>query len=250
MRDLSTARFRVFWAQTPQDRAQAQALRHLAFRGAPGLDCDRFDAAARHLIVQSNDGAPLATFRVTGFEGADDLSASYCAQFYDLTAFAAQPGRKAEIGRLCLHPDAHDADLVRLCWAALAGFVLGQGVDHLFGCSSFSGADPERHAPALAWLHQNALGPADLRPKARPAGAIALKGQRPDLAGMPGLLRFYVTLGAWVADRAIQDADLNTLHVFTALSIARLSPSQNRLFHALANPPAAPAPVDAATKAV
>jgi putative hemolysin len=247
MREQTTTRFRARWAETDQDRARAQALRHLAFRGVPGLDRDQFDAAAQHILIETADRTPAATFRITAFGAGDPLTGSYSAQFYELTSFAGQPGRKAEVGRLCLHPALRGTDLVRRSFASLAQFVLGQGIDHLFGCSSLPGADPVRHGPALAWLAQSALGPAPLCPASRHKDAIPLGTAVPDLSGVPDLVRLYVGLGAWVSGNAIVDRDLNTLHVFTALDIGRMPPAQARAFHSLA---ATLPPVDAATKAV
>ncbi len=235
MRELLTSRYRARLAGSAQDLQAAQALRQLAFRylGA-GLDADEFDDGASHLLIETLEGQAVATFRIATFADGDALSIAYAAQFYDLRAYAAQSGRKAELGRFCLHPAARDAGLLRLCWAALVRIVTGQGVDHLFGCSSFLGADPNQHRAALAWLGQNACGPADFIPSARTRAAIPLAGQKASAQGLPALLRFYLSLGGWVADHAMIDADLDTVHVFTALNIRALPPSVAKRLLAMA----------------
>ena len=250
MRDLLTPRYRARLAVGPPDVARVQALRSLAFRRSGQNDADPYDIRADHLLVETLAGEVLASFRIAVFDAGDDLRQSYAAQFYDLTRFAAQPGRKAEVGRFCLHPMAQDPDLVRLCWAALAQLALGQGVDHLFGCTSLPGADPQIHAPALAWLAQTALGPAALRPQPL-GGALAMAVSGADAKGVPPLLRFYLTLGGWVADHAQIDRDLNTVHVFTALTLSDLTPARAKRLRAMAAlGQTAAAPVDAARKAV
>lgn len=240
MIEVTTARHRARLAVSAGDLARVQALRHLAFRGAEGCDADRFDAAAVQVLVEDHQGRALATFRLGRFDGDDDLARSYGAQFYDLTAFADQPGAKAEVGRLCLHPQARDPEILRLTWAALARLALGQGVQHLFGCASFAGADPLQHAAALAWLGQMAAGPAALRPTPRVSAMVPLKGAAPDPAGVPPLLRFYLGLGGWVADHAMIDADLDTLHVFCALNLAAIPGARARVLRALADPGQSP----------
>jgi putative hemolysin len=234
MRDLQTPLYRARLALGAQDVAQAQSLRQLAFRGKSGLDYDPFDATARQVLVETHAGEVLATFRLLDFDQGDDLAKSYAAQFYDLGRFAAQNGKKAEVGRLCLHPKARDPDLVRICWASLARLALGQGVQHLFGCSSFAKASPDVHAPALGWLSQNALGPVDLRPATLHPDSLPLTQGVADEKGLPALLRFYLGLGGWVADHAIIDRDLDTLHIFTALDLCVLPPARAKWLLAMA----------------
>lgn len=234
MIDVTTARHRARLAIGPQDMARAQSLRHLAFRGGPGLDCDPFDDAACQILVESQAGEVLATFRFRLFPQGADLDNSYVAQFYDLSAFAAQAGPKAEVGRLCLHPDATDPEVLRLTWAALARLCLGQGVRHLFGCSSFSGAAPLRHGAALAWLNHHALGPDPFRPRPKAGAGISIGGPNPDPKDLPQLLRFYLQMGAWVADHAMIDPDLDTVFVFVALDVSTIPKARTKALRALA----------------
>ncbi len=235
MIEVTTARHRARLAAGAQDLARVQTLRHLAFRGAQGCDADPFDSTAAQVLIEDRQGLALATFRFAHHDDGADLSDSYAAQFYDLAGFAGQPGNKAEVGRLCLQPQERDPEILRLTWAALARLALGQGVQHLFGAASFAGADAGRHAAALAWLESSALGPDALRPKARLPAMIPLKGGNPDPAGLPALLRFYLSLGGWVADRAVIDPDLDTLHVFCAVNLATIPALRARVLRGLAD---------------
>lgn len=234
MRELSTPLYRVRLAQDDADLHRAQALRQRAFRGLLGRDSDRFDATASHILVQDRAGQVLATFRFAVFDAGDDLHGSYAASFYDLRNFAAQQGHKAEVGRFCLHPDVQDPDVLRLAFAALARLTTEQSLAHIFGCSSLPGADPAPHAASLAWLHDTALGPPDLCPSPIAPQALPMAGKPGDDAGLPALLRFYLGLGAWVADHAMLDHDLDTLHVFTALDLTRLTPTAAKMLQHLA----------------
>ena len=190
MKALAQGRLVARLAQGAADVAQAQALRHLAFRqskgaggqgkgaggpgngaggpgngaggpgngaGGPGNgagknDADRFDAMARHVLVTDTvSGAVQCCFRVQGFAGAG-IADSYAAQFYDLGRLEAFPGPMLELGRFCLNPACHDPDVLRLAWGAIARIVDAEGVSLLFGCSSFAGTDVAVHAPALGAL--------------------------------------------------------------------------------------------------
>lgn len=234
MREVQSANYRLRLVRDAEDLRAAQALRHLAFHGAPGIDADPHDAASTHLIVETPEGAARATLRVRLFDEGAALRDAYSARFYDLAAFAAQAGAKAEVGRLCLHPAAQEAEVLRLVWAGLARIVGGAGARHLFGCSSLAGAEPARHAAALAHLAAAALGPPSLRPSPR-GTAIPLAGTVPaDPAGLPPLLRFYLSLGGWVSDHAIRDPQLATTIVFTALDLSALSAARARILRQLA----------------
>jgi len=46
---------------------------------------------------------------------------------------------------------------------------------------------------------------------------------------MPPLLRSYLAMGGWVSDHAVIVNELNTLHVFTGVEIARMPAGRARL---------------------
>lgn len=222
----------------------ALALRGKCFRGGAS-DRDALDDTCHHLaIADTASGTTVAAFRILLLP-PDALRHSYSARFYDLTRLAALSGPFLELGRFCLHPDWHDPDILRLAWAGLAQIVDRHGVTLLFGCSSFHGTDPVPHLDAFAHLAARHLAPPDRAPLRR-AGAVdypALTAGHPAdpkraLATLPPLLRTYLTMGGWVSDHAVIDRDLNTLHVFTGVEIARIPPARARLLRALAIPPA------------
>lgn len=230
-------------AEMPEDVARAQSLRHLCFLAARGLcrpggrDEDRFDAACQHVLIETQGGQLLACFRLLFLPG-EKITDSYSAQFYDLTALQDLPGQVMELGRFCIHPSAQDPDILRLAWAAITRAVDARGVSLMFGCTSFAGADPALHRPALAHLAREHLAPAALAPR-RKGQVVDLPDTPVDpraaLAGMPPLLRTYLTMGGWVSDHAVIDPDLDTLHVFTAVEVARIPPARARALRALAS---------------
>lgn len=244
MKPLSRGRYEARLATTEAEVAEAQALRHLAFRAARGLaaghpsDRDAFDAQAQHMLIRDRDGGELVgCYRVQQFCGAD-LGQSYAAQFYDLQRLAGFPGPMLELGRFCLHPDRHDPDILRLAWAALTRLVDAAGVGLLFGCSSFAGADPQRHRAALGLLCAR-TAPDHWRPGPRAPHRISLAPCPPGTAAdglqqMPALLRTYLSMGGWVSDHAVVDHDLDTLHVLTGVEIAAIPPSRARALRLIA----------------
>ena len=249
MKPIGKGRYVARLAAGSADLRAAQQLRHLTFRYAAAnggtllLDGDRHDDLCRHILVEDHGTGDLACcFRLMSFASGAAIAASYAAQFYDLTALQGFAGPMAEIGRFCTDPARTDPDILRLAWAALTRLVDAEGIELLFGCSSFQGTDPARHCVALAHLAQRHLAPPQWRPRIKAPRvhryAEALGAQAPDpaeaLGVMPPLLRTYLAMGGWVSDHAVIDHDLNTLHVFTGLEIRAIPPARARLLRALA----------------
>lgn len=237
---LAMGRFRLSLVPDgPQN--VALALRGLCFRDGES-DRDAFDPSCHHASVTGPDGQTVAAFRLKVFAGPERADTSYSAAFYDLSRLSGHAGPALELGRFCLHPDWHDPDILRLSWAALTRIVDAHAVTLLFGCSSFAGIDPLVHRDAFAHLAGHHLAPPTLAPQ-RKAEAVdypALVANRaPDpkraMASLPPLLRTYLAMGGWVSDHAVIDRDLNTLHVFTGVEIARIPPARARLLRALAD---------------
>ena len=121
-------------------------------------------------------------------------------------------------------------------------FVDENGVEMLFGCSSFKGTDAELYADAFAMLKDRHLAPRRWLPRVKAPSvfrfAQKLRLRKPDaklaMLGMPPLLRTYLLMGGWVSDHAVVDAQMNTLHVFTGLEIAAIPPTRKRLLRATA----------------
>lgn len=221
------SRYTVRFADTAAQLRACQRLRHLCFFGGPGLDADPFDTAARHVMVSDQAGRLVATMRLS--EGA----AGYAAQFYDLSTLAALDQPMLEVGRFCIAPDVLDADVLRVTWGALTRYVAARGVQMLFGCASFAGTDWAVYGRAFARLRRY-RGPDTIRPpareQARPLADCAEEGRGP----MPPLLRTYLAMGGWVGDDLVIDRQMQTMHVFICLEVAKVPVARARALHALA----------------
>lgn len=238
MQPLIRGRYVARLAQGDADIAAALALRQQVFRTRRGLpdlsDADAFDTTCDHILVTNPQGTLVACCRVLRLPSGAQVHRSYSAQFYDLAPLHPIPQPVIELGRFCLHPDHADPDILRLAWALLTRLVDHDNARLLFGCTSFDGADPAPHLPALAWLARRHLHPIAARTRDQIALA-PLAALAPDHAPpLPPLLRTYLTMGGWVSDHAVIDHDLNTLHVLTALDVASVPPARARALRALA----------------
>ena len=225
--------YRVRLAQTADDVLAAQRLRHHAFIRDTGaaphgaaLDVDRFDDACAHVLIEKG-GALVCCFRLMPFANGREIGRSYSAQYYNLGALADFPAPMVEMGRFCVHPEHRDPHVLRVAWQAMTRYVDANGIEMLFGCPSFEGADAAAHEDALALLRARHIAPRRWlpRPKAPKIFRFGtlLRRARPDpkraMMRMPPLLRGYLSLGGWVSDHAVIDEDLDTLHVFTGVEI-------------------------------
>ncbi len=237
-----------------EDVLRAQDLRWRAFRAArhpgagAGRDADDFDRLCRHLLVEERQTRRLvAAARLMPLTSGREIGRSYSARHYDLSALASWPGRMVEMGRFCLDPACHDPDVIRIAWGAVARLVDGEGAGMLFGCSSFPGTDAARYSDAFALLAARHPAPERWLPKVKAPRVVRFGGEsdcgrgqpagdagRAVMRALPPLLKSYLAMGGWVGDHAVVDDDLGTLHVFTAVEVARIPPARARALRALA----------------
>ncbi|MFN3938498.1 MAG: GNAT family N-acetyltransferase [Gemmobacter sp.] len=243
MQSLRKGRYVARFAESSSDILAAQGLRHLCFRGGGGLDADPFDEICRHVLVEdAADGRLLCCFRLMHLNAGCEISRSYSAQYYDLSALEAYDRPMVEMGRFCIHPDVHDPDVLRIAWGLLTRFVDAEDVGMLFGCSSFKGTESDPYLDAFAMLKDGHLAPRRWWPRVKAPSvfrfARRLARRDPDrkraTLTMPPLLRSYLMLGGWVSDHAVVDRDLNTMHVFTGLEIGAIPESRARLLRGVA----------------
>lgn len=187
-------------------------------------------------MTDNDDGAVVATFRLLPLRNGRDLARCYAAQFYDLDALSSYPRPMAELGRFCLDPDRHNPDILRIAWQKIAEHVDDEKVGMLFGCSSFEGTDANRWRRSFSMLSQKYLGPKQLLPTRRSGGVVDFDkfsstdelSKRNKNSNLPPLLNLYLAMGGWVSDHAVIDHDLETIHVFTGLEIAKIPPGRAR----------------------
>ncbi|WP_170458815.1 GNAT family N-acetyltransferase [Ruegeria arenilitoris] len=239
---LDKGHYRARLARCPEDVRAAQNLRTLAFRTAE-TDRDDFDVTCAHVLVEDSQAGDqlVCCFRMLVMDSGSEISRSYSAQFYDLSALQSFDGRMVEMGRFCIHPDWTDPDILRVAWGAMTAFVDRNGVQLLFGCSSFAGTETAEYLDAFAMLKHRHLAPNRWLPRVKAPDVFRFAARlrrRPDarkaMLRMPPLLRTYLMMGGWVSDHAVVDRQLNTLHVFTGVEIGAIPAARKRLLRMIA----------------
>lgn len=204
------------------------------------MDGDPFDARCDHtLIEEQQSGKLVGCFRTLTLDAAD-ITTSYAAQFYDLSALEAYNAPVIELGRFCIDPSCTDPDVLRLAWAVLTSRVDETAAGMLFGCSSFHGTDPAPYLDTFSHLYAKHLAPAQWRPGIKSREVVDFVSTAPQTADrqralqhMPALLRSYVSMGGWVSDHAVIDPLMGTLHVFTGLEVSNIPPARRAALRAM-----------------
>ena len=238
---LSRGRYHARLGQDTRDRLAAQQLRSRAF-GTADLDQDDFDEICTHVLIEDiKTGALVCCFRMFTIEGGQDVNRSYSAQFYDLSALCDFQGRMVEMGRFCIDPALNDPDILRVAWGSMTTFVDDNGIEMLFGCSSFAGTATEEYLDAFAMLKHRHLAPKRWLPRVKAPNVFRFAARlrrKPDakkaMLRMPPLLRTYLMMGGWVSDHAVVDSQMNTLHVFTGVEIQAIPPARKKLLRGVA----------------
>ncbi|MGI3185573.1 GNAT family N-acetyltransferase [Nioella aestuarii] len=243
---LTRGRYTARSALTEGDLLAAQQLRYQCFRAGRGedrgVDQDTFDEACQHVLIEdAHTGQVVCCYRLLQLESGAELPQSYSAQYYDLTRLQRFERPMAELGRFCIHPQRYDPDILRLAWGSMTALVDRDGVEMLFGCSSFRGTDAAPYLDAFALLRERHAAPERWRPGIKAPAVVrftdGLSGSgevKHAQSALPPLLRTYLLMGGWVSDHAVVDRDLDTLHVFTGLEISAVPPGRASLLRAVA----------------
>ena len=243
--DLRAGSLEVFVARNAEDIHAAQSLRYKVFVEELGAkasdrmrltlrDEDEFDAVCDHLLVVDHIDAThykvVGNYRMIRREVMKKIGRFYTDGEYDITPIHQFNGEILEVGRSCVDADYRNRSVMQLLWRGIGAYVSKFNIDILFGCASFHGMDPQKHAMALSYLHHYHLAPEELRPVAlknryvemnlMPKEAVDAKRA---FASLPTLIKGYLRLNGYVGAGAVIDPDYNTTDVSIVVKIDRVS---------------------------
>jgi putative hemolysin len=244
--------FKIALAQTADDIRAAQRLRYAVFvrelggdgamvDHAAGLECDRYDAFADHLLLRDvtrpvNDQI-VGVYRLLTDSQAQKAGQFYCADEFDLTVLQGCGKRLLELGRSCLHPDYRGGAAMMHLWGALADYVAREKIDVLFGAASFHGADINAIAGPLSLLYHRHLAPADLRVAAHGPTATSMNLMPAEdidrisaMRDTPALIKAYLRLGGTVGDGVFIDKPFNTIDICLILAADSVTQLQRNIY--------------------
>ncbi len=233
-------------ARKPGEIEAAQKLRYDIFyreygaepvgdMAEKGLDYDRYDEFADHLVVIDRriDTVPeriVGTYRLIRSEAAAKTGQFYSESEYDISKLKAAIPNLMEVGRSCVHPDYRTRNVLQLLWQGIAEYITYYDIGALFGCASFHGTDVNSHADMLSYLHHNHMAPSEFCPRAL-EGQYTGMGIKPKdlinpkeaLLNLPPLIKGYLRLGGFVGDGAVIDRQFNTIDVCVVVKTGMVS---------------------------
>ncbi len=200
-----------------------------------GRDVCRFDRVCDHLIVVDNsvariDGSPtvVGAYRLLRQEIAEANFGFYSAREFQVGSLIARhPGRRfLELGRSCVARGYRGKRTIELLWRGIWSYASRHGVDAMFGCASFPGADAHAHAVTMRCLRGEDKIAGIWRVDARASRAV-VDGRseetplspREALRAMPPLIKGYWRLGAKFSPEAVVDRRFGTTDLFVVLPI-------------------------------
>lgn len=240
-------RFEVRLARDEDEIRAAQRLRYTVFVEEMGaeasdeehalrLERDAFDPYFDHLLLidlerDSADGAHVVgVYRLLRGAVAASGPGFYGQSEYDLTPLLRLGRETVELGRSCVHPDYRGGIAMHLLWSGLGEYVIGHGIEVMFGVASFPGTDVDAIAHPLSQLHHAHLAPSDLRVRAVADHFVPMDRLPPDqidarlaVRMMPPLIKAYLRLGGVVGEGAFVDHDFNTVDVCLLMDTARMA---------------------------
>lgn len=89
-----------------------------------GLDRDEFDPHCQHLLVrESESGRVVGCTWILSDENARRVGRFYAESEFDLSPIHKLPGRKLEVGRVCIAEGFRQGAGIAVLWSGLAGFI-------------------------------------------------------------------------------------------------------------------------------
>ncbi len=209
-------RFRIFCGEmggkaSPEIQAQRR-------------DFDEFDDYCDHLLVIDNEKtgeeAVVGTYRLLRRSVMKKLGRFYTESEFDVSAVKNLEGEILELGRSCVDAAYRNRAVMTLLWRGIGAYITLHDIKLMFGCASFTGADPDQHALALSYLYYNHLAPEAVRLTALPDLYVKMDRLPPEevnmkaaLNAMPALIKGYLRLGGYIGDGAVLDPAYNTTDV-------------------------------------
>jgi putative hemolysin len=206
-------RLEVRLAATPHEIRAAQSLRYRVFFEEGGAAPEAESRNARRDICRFDDVCD----HILAVE-AGEVVGAYRLLRGDVAA-------RMELGRSCVAEGFRGKRTLETLWRGVWAYALNHGVDAMFGCASFPGADARPHAAALAALSsvgatepewRVAPSPGSRRAALPPPATLDLRAAIRDL---PPLVKGYLRLGARFGTDAVIDETFGTTDVFVLLRV-------------------------------
>jgi putative hemolysin len=241
---MNAGRYVVRFATTVDDLDAIQRLRFQVFNLElgegldsafdSGRDHDDLDPLVHHLLIATNEGEVVGTYRLQTAEMAAGQQGFYSAGEYDLSTMPAEfIAGAVEVGRACVARGHRNGRVLNLLWRGLATYLIHNRKRYLFGCCSLTSQDP---ALGMATWHK-LMADGQLHPAITIAALPSFTCDHADPAEIarqvpyiPPLFQSYLNLGAKVCSAPALDRTFKTIDFLVALDVTALDEHSYRFF--------------------
>ncbi len=234
---------------------KAQALRYSVFykekkvkpslqKKILGLDYDKFDKFADHLIVidKARKGIKnkiVGTYRLLRGDVGNNFSGFYTSSEFNLSNIINIYShiKILELGRSCVHKDYRNGTTVNLLWKAIAQYVKLYDIKVLLGCASFPGTDVTKFSNELLYLRENFSLPDYLSVKSLDKNIYQVYSKYKtninnlrNFAKLPPLIKGYLRVGGKFSYNCYVDHDLKTIDLCVVVEIDNIDKKYKKKF--------------------
>ncbi|MBR0157204.1 MAG: GNAT family N-acetyltransferase [Clostridia bacterium] len=179
-----------------------------------GLDDDGWDAFSDSILaIKKRTGRIIGTYRVATEKTLQGRPYKSEEEF-DISSLKADPEGIIEASRVVIHPEHQNGGILGLLWRGVVSYARDQQLRYIFGTCSLHGTDPNAYTLCTSVLNQHYRSD---KHEVRATHNAFAYGTEQDLtmsqAGMPGLLRVYLKIGAKVSQNGFIDYDFNCCDV-------------------------------------
>lgn len=183
-----------------------------------GLDDDGYDDFSESILaVEKKTGRIVGTYRVATVASLKG-NVFKCEEEFDISALRKDPDGLVEAGRAVIHKDYRGGVVFSLLWKGVITYARDLGLRYIIGTCSLHGTDPGRFVNCTSYLNEHALcGRFEVRALHDSFEYGTAKGLSAAEAGLPGLLKAYLKIGATVSLNGFIDYDFNCCDVMIIL---------------------------------
>ena len=171
----------------------------------------------------------VGTYRLLRGEKMAKIGRFYTESEFDISAIKSQNLKLLELGRSCVRADFRNKAVMQLLWRGIGEYVTHYGIELMFGCASFAGADAQQHKECLAYLHHFHRAPEDIAPVSLPHHYVEMNlmdketiNEKAAFVRLPVLIKGYLRLGGFIGHGAMIDHAFNTTDVSIVVRVTNV----------------------------
>jgi putative hemolysin len=201
-----------------------------------GIDRDRFDQHADHLVIVDNRiNKIVGTYRLISSETTEDF---YSKTEFNISDLNSKQGCKIELSRACIQQDYRNGATITLLWRGIMEYLAASHASWLFGMGSIKTVDADQAAAVFKCFVEDGSVDSGFKIHANPGFRIPDFSERLSSAQatpesremMPTLLKSYIRAGAVLAGDPAVDRAFNCTDFFVILEVAKMSDAYLRKY--------------------